>query len=472
MKRKTKYLLAILCSGFCFLGITQEAEIKDTTEKRFSQELQIPIIFHIVQYNQIDSLEFQHINFQEIVNNINFRINNVNIDNINEEYKNKVSVPNIKFWLPYHDENCKKINPVSYSIMNQKTVKLNSGGIDRHLENLKKHCYRDSDKFLNVWFLNVTDSPTGYAAKYSRNLDGIIIDIDELKYIGSSPSKDPFLLIHEIGHYLGLKHIWGHEGNPYLSIDDCIMDDGIGDTPKQRKAHIRPYEIQDRCDGNGKSNHQNFMDYSYDTGMFTDGQTEVMRSNIIKKRYGLLWKSNCEDNTNEIVTGFIKDPRDGQSYKWVQIGNQKWMTKNINYKSPDSKCYAGKESNCTVYGRLYNWNEAVSICPSGWRLPNYVDWEQLTVTIGNNQSSIRSQHGWLKDKNGTNDSGLSFLPSGYKPKYGSSLGLGNYVKIWLDNSNGSWAYSRQIGGLQYKTLSQSGQNQKYDYLSCRCIQDS
>ena len=85
------------------------------------------------------------------------------------------------------------------------------------------------------------------------------------------------------------------------------------------------------------------MDYSYDVGMFTNEQAEIMRNNIIIKRSGLLWKNNF-NNSSELITGFKKDTRDNQSYKWVQIGNQKWMSENLNYKTANSKCYGDNEN--------------------------------------------------------------------------------------------------------------------------------
>lgn len=254
---------------------------------------------------------------------------------------------------------------------------------------------------------------------------------------------------------------------------NCWVDDGVDDTPIQkRKNRLNTKKVQDAepsCKPNvaSISNWQNFMDYSYDIGMFTNGQKIRMRSYILENKPKFF-----KDEQNITAQNSIQDSRDGKQYLWVQIGNQKWLTQNLNYKTQNSKCYDNKETNCTVYGRLYNWNDAISVCPTGWRLPNYDDWKQLSVNVGNNQSLIRSRNGWLKEKNGSNSSGLNILPSGYKPKFGSSSGIGRLSKIWLTNSNGNSAYSRQIGGVYgYDKLSQSGQNQKFDYLSCRCIQD-
>ena len=97
-------------------------------------------------------------------------------------------------------------------------------------------------------------------------------------------SKARFALSHEIGHWLGLYHIWGKNG--------CKkgIDDGISDTPRQNHSHEINEEnnvlvVQKTCDNpNILSNYQNFMDYSFSGGMFTKQQKNVMRSTLLSKR--------------------------------------------------------------------------------------------------------------------------------------------------------------------------------------------
>ncbi|NCA87271.1 MAG: hypothetical protein EOM83_17200, partial [Clostridia bacterium] len=82
------------------------------------------------------------------------------------------------------------------------------------------------------------------------------------------------------------------------------------------------------------------------------------------------------------------DPRDGKSYSTVQIGEQCWMGKNLNFGQmienatnmtnnsiAEKYCYDNNPANCDTYGALYKWGEAMQytttegiegLCPDGW----------------------------------------------------------------------------------------------------------
>jgi uncharacterized protein (TIGR02145 family) len=128
-------------------------------------------------------------------------------------------------------------------------------------------------------------------------------------------------------------------------------------------------------------------------------------------------------------TGTFTDTRDGQTYKTVTIGTQTWMAENMNYKTDRywsygdatdfniSWCYNNDTSYCDKYGRLYDWETALTVCPAGWKLPDTADWRTLITTVGGKEIAgklLKSKSGWNENSNGTDNYGFSALPSGYR----------------------------------------------------------
>ena len=114
-----------------------------------------------------------------------------------------------------------------------------------------------------------------------------------------------------------------------------------------------------------------------------------------------------------IVYGSLHDPRNDQKYRTVTIGGKTWMAENLNYKADTSWSYDFDESNCIKYGRLYDWNTAMNICPSGWHLPDTADFERLIDAAGGLEVAgemLKSREGW--ESNGTDRYGFSALPGG------------------------------------------------------------
>jgi uncharacterized protein (TIGR02145 family) len=83
----------------------------------------------------------------------------------------------------------------------------------------------------------------------------------------------------------------------------------------------------------------------------------------------------------ESLDNFI-DSRDGQVYRTVTIKGKTWMLDNLNYNISGSYCYDNNKSNCSTFGRLYDWNDARKACPKGWRLPTYDELRNLVSYFG------------------------------------------------------------------------------------------
>ncbi|MCK9204433.1 MAG: hypothetical protein M0P58_08390, partial [Bacteroidales bacterium] len=78
----------------------------------------------------------------------------------------------------------------------------------------------------------------------------------------------------------------------------------------------------------------------------------------------------------------ITDPRNGLVYPTVKIGSQCWLQKNMNYQTGNSWCYENKSENCDIYGRLYDWETALKVCPKGWHLPSDDEYSVLLDYLG------------------------------------------------------------------------------------------
>jgi len=126
------------------------------------------------------------------------------------------------------------------------------------------------------------------------------------------------------------------------------------------------------------------------------------------------------------------DSRDGKRYKTVVIGGKRWMAENLNYKNGRSWCYGGDNSNCDKYGRLYDWDTAMDVCPHGSHLPSGQEWDDLTTTVGGCAVAgkrLKARSGWDKGGNGTDSFGFSALPSGGRQSDGF-YGVGHYGDWW------------------------------------------
>jgi hypothetical protein len=99
-------------------------------------------------------------------------------------------------------------------------------------------------------------------------------------------------LVHEVGHFLGLWHIWGADLDSIGSIDACLYDDGIFDTPDSGVPNYICDTSLNTCVDSGidlPDMIENYMDYTGEPCriMFTQGQVNVMRNVLEKYRPAL-----------------------------------------------------------------------------------------------------------------------------------------------------------------------------------------
>lgn len=151
----------------------------------------------------------------------------------------------------------------------------------------------------------------------------------------------------------------------------------------------------------------------------------------------------------------------------VKIGNQVWMTKNLNVSTfrngdliPEAKtgdewitaaqdgkpawCYWDNDpSNGKKYGKLYNWYAVIDkrcIAPIGWHVPSSKEWTQLIENIGKNDDpglKLKSTNGWRPLRNGNNSSGFTGLPGGIRLDANSFANIERDGNWWDSTDDGS-----------------------------------
>jgi len=217
--------------------------------------------------------------------------------------------------------------------------------------------------------------------------------------------------------------------------------------------------------------------------------------------------SKCGGTLTYNPTTQFCDSRDGKAYKWVTIGTQTWMGENLNYDVTDSKCYNNNTTNCTTYGRLYDWATAMNIssyynseiyntntsastkyrgiCPAGWHIPSQEDWDTLIVFVDpsptcptgisycwGDATKLKAKSSWANNDNGTDDYGFSALPGGVGSSNSKFADVG-YRSIWWtpkeDPSSVNWAFRREIS--LYGDRLTTDNNSKSALYSVRCIKD-
>jgi len=167
----------------------------------------------------------------------------------------------------------------------------------------------------------------------------------------------------------------------------------------------------------------------------------------------------------------LTDKRDGKQYKVVRIGGKMWMAENLNYqpKSGNSWCYDNDNANCAKYGRLYDWNTAISVCPAGWHLPTRGEWDYL-VNLNGGKETAGKRLKAISGRN-NNDNGFSALLGGYRSGgYFDYQSADDFGYWWTATDYGSGnAYYRSMTYLNGRVV-ESGYGVGVG-LSVRCVSD-
>ena len=162
------------------------------------------------------------------------------------------------------------------------------------------------------------------------------------------------------------------------------------------------------------------------------------------------------------------DERDGKSYPTALIGSQCWMTKNLNYITGNSSCYNDDVENCEEHGLLYDWNTAVTACPSGWSLPSDSDFKMLERYLGMEEEKI-DVTGWREVSPNAQEklALLNITLSGSRDISGEFKYKGEYANLWLSDSVDD-LYSARAFRAKDSNIYKGNSSGEYGY-SVRCV---
>lgn len=174
------------------------------------------------------------------------------------------------------------------------------------------------------------------------------------------------------------------------------------------------------------------------------------------------------------LTGIAGTAAPGK-YLSVTIGALTWMAENL-HETASGAPYQKCEVMNTVFGRYYTYEEALTACPAGWRLPTAAEWDALGTDSGKlmADASFMDSKLWAycKEVNITNETGFNAIPVGYLDKsgyYTTNVGEKEYAAFWTsDSKDDKLAHYRYIFGTN--PVVQKGEGSRTSLaLSVRCV---
>jgi uncharacterized protein (TIGR02145 family) len=191
----------------------------------------------------------------------------------------------------------------------------------------------------------------------------------------------------------------------------------------------------------------------------------------------------------------------GNQYQTIRIGDQVWMAENLNVdrfrngdRIPEAKTdeewkragekgepawsyYDNDPANSVRYGKLYNWfavTDPRGLAPRGWHIPSDPEWTALTDYLGGEDaagSRMKSTSGWKENGNGTNESGFSGLPGGFRNHDGEFYSIGGFGYWWSSTENyPNYAWYRFLY-FTNGNVTRSFTRKAEEGFSVRCLRD-
>lgn len=312
-------------------------QAREHAAHRDGEVYQIPVVFHIVHNTPSHNLADSVVHSQMEVLNEDYRRLNANASETRDVFLPVAGDVGIEFVLADQDPDGNPTNGIVRVATERESFELDFFSGEMTLDEVKFSSTGgsdawDTDRYLNIWVCNIAPGfgqvfgmaypPAGLdhwpddSSEPSAGAAGVILHYTTLGRNNPSHADDGVAennlgrtLVHEVGHYLGLRHIWG-DAISFFGEDGCEVDDGIADTPNSAESanFVCNFDANTCTEEVGEDFPdmlENYMDYSQDACMnlFTQEQADMMRYVLTELRPGLLGGSV---GINESRTSTVK----------------------------------------------------------------------------------------------------------------------------------------------------------------------
>lgn len=279
----------------------KEAEIKAARlagNKQAGVVYTIPVVFHVLHNGGAENISrAQILDAMEVLNR-DFRLQNIDAANVATPFQGMPSDVEIEFALATVAP-----NGACFGGITRTQSALTDDGSDGSAQLMAalggNDVYQSTssnawspNKYLNILVANEIGGAAGYTfnpwGSSQLYTNSIFMLHEYVGRIGTGTLGRDRALTHEVGHWLNLSHTWGGNNNPG-NTSSCNSDDGVSDTPNT--IGVTTCYINESTCG-PQANVENYMDYSYCSKMFTQGQVDRMRAAAQAYRSSMYSASN------------------------------------------------------------------------------------------------------------------------------------------------------------------------------------
>lgn len=272
----------------------------------------IPVVFHVLHNNGVENISDEQILDALDLLNRDYRLLNQDANNVHAEFQGMPADIEVEFLLATKAPNGQCFKGITRTL-SALSYDGSDGGNQVDAIIAGNDVYNGTwpgNKYLNIFICGDIGGAAGYTTKPSgwsatQMTNGIWVLHDYVGSFGTSSVGTSRTLTHEVGHWLNLDHTWGPNNNPGTA-SSCSTDDNVQDTPNCIGVQACLMNSNTCNSDNGywgfdiRDNVENYMDYSYCSKMFTQGQKTRMRTALQSNNTG---RANVISAANLVAVG-------------------------------------------------------------------------------------------------------------------------------------------------------------------------